>query len=126
MPVSSRASLERDTGQVGVAVAVTPGLEPALELAVVEHHHLFPPVIDHQGGAGEVAGPATAVQGVRVGGDEVEDGPPVLVGGGVDVGRFDVGPGDGEVAGRPETIVSGSQEGIDHGRDTTGAERIRA
>ena len=105
---------ERDRGQVGVAVGVAPGLEPAAQLAVEQEHDPLGGVVDHQGRAGQVTGEARAVEGVVVGVHEVEDRRPVLLGVGVDVGGVDEPAGDREIARRGEPGIVGGQQPVGH------------
>ena len=47
---------EGDTGKVGIAVGVSAGLDPDLQLGVEQHECAFEVGVDHERGAGEMAG----------------------------------------------------------------------
>lgn len=104
-----------DRSQVGVTVAVPSGLQPSLQLRVEEQEHVLGLGVDHDRRAGEVATPTGSMEGVVMGGDEVEDGHTVAFGVPVDVGGLDGRDRVGQRRRRPQVLVIGFQ----HGPDTT-------
>ena len=76
IPLSSDASRRRHARQLRVAVAVAAGLQPAVELAVVQQQDALKVFVDHQARRRQMADEAGApvgVGGVLV--NEVEDAP---------------------------------------------------
>ena len=106
---------QRDRGQVGVTVAVSARLQPALQLGVEQQEDVLGRGIDDQRGAGQMALEAAAVEGVVVGTDEVEDRATMALGIGVDLGRDDGSDGIVQRGRRLQVGVSG----IEHGPDPT-------
>ena len=106
---------QRDRGQVGVTVAVSARLQPALQLGVEQQEDVLGRGIDDQRGAGQMALEAAAVEGVVMGTDEVEDRATMAFGIGVDLGRDDGGDGIVQRGRRLQVGVSG----IEHGPDPT-------
>lgn len=110
---------ERDRRQVGVAVAVPAGLQPTLQLAVVQHDDRRSVVGDHERRAGEMTGKTRPEEGVVVFVDEIEDGVAVAFGIGIDVGSLDRPTSEAEVVGCGHPCVPRDEEGVCHGRNPT-------
>ena len=66
---------EGDTGKVGIAVGVSAGLDPDLQLGVEQHECAFEVGVDHERGAGEMAGTFVTLERV---GSSIEQLPHAL------------------------------------------------
>ena len=111
--------------QVGVTVAVSARLQPALQLGVEQQQDMVPRSVHHQRGSRQVTLEAGAAEHVVVRRDEVEDRAPMSLRIGIDRGGAQRLDRIGEVGRRGEVGVIGTQHGGDP-KDSSGEGRARS